>query len=51
MNENQKKTTDQYRDNWDNIFNKGEPIPFLGWVEEEEQNGDDSGKQSQEGSN
>ena len=24
MNENQKKTTDQYRSNWDNIFKKKE---------------------------
>jgi len=36
MNENQKKVTDQYRSNWDDIFKKKEPIPFVGWVDNED---------------
>jgi hypothetical protein len=30
MNENQKKTTDEYRNNWDSIFKKKEYAQFKG---------------------
>ena len=41
MNENQKKTTDEYRDNWDNIFKKKEEEKCPNYEECEEKKCED----------